>query len=382
MLNIMRIVFWQNCLSPHQLPYIVHLLDDDRVNDVVIVAGCDVEKERRDMGWEVSDVEGLDRCELHVNPSYDTMVDIMHKDVCNSVHLFSGIRGYSFVFTAFKNSLSIKNLKRGLITERPNTYAFGHANGKPLWLHWMRYQICDKIFFKYIDWVFAIGDDAVRFFRSLTDKWGVYPFAYCTKDFSVPVNNPDLSLAKCPQIVFVGSLSWWKSVDTLLISAAMFPKQLHISLIGDGAERKKLEKIVSKNNFSSEVDFLGVCPLSQISKILVKQDVLVLPSIYDGWGAVVNEALLQGLYVICSDRCGAKTLLCDRRIGRVFKAGDAKDLAKLLMFVDDNIDSIRADKARRVEWSRNYIGGRAIARYMIDCLFNQEVEEPWKTSNF
>ena len=35
----MRIVLWQNCLSPHQLPYIVHLLDDERVDAVVVVAG-------------------------------------------------------------------------------------------------------------------------------------------------------------------------------------------------------------------------------------------------------------------------------------------------------------------------------------------------------
>lgn len=33
----MRIVFWQNCLSPHQLPYIVHLMDDKRVDEVVVV---------------------------------------------------------------------------------------------------------------------------------------------------------------------------------------------------------------------------------------------------------------------------------------------------------------------------------------------------------
>ena len=33
----MRIVFWQNCLSPHQLPYIVHLMDDKRVGEVVVV---------------------------------------------------------------------------------------------------------------------------------------------------------------------------------------------------------------------------------------------------------------------------------------------------------------------------------------------------------
>ena len=48
----MRIVFWQNLLSPHQLPYITHLLDDKRVSEVIIVVGEDMDKNREKMGWK------------------------------------------------------------------------------------------------------------------------------------------------------------------------------------------------------------------------------------------------------------------------------------------------------------------------------------------
>lgn len=43
----MRIVFWQNCLSPHQLPYIVHLMDDKRVDEVVVVTEESISDERK-----------------------------------------------------------------------------------------------------------------------------------------------------------------------------------------------------------------------------------------------------------------------------------------------------------------------------------------------
>ena len=46
----MRIVFWQNCLSPHQLPYIVHLMDDKRVDEVVVVTEESISDERKKMG--------------------------------------------------------------------------------------------------------------------------------------------------------------------------------------------------------------------------------------------------------------------------------------------------------------------------------------------
>lgn len=57
----MRIVFWQNCLSPHQLPYMIHLLEDERVDSVIIVVPCDTNSERKQMGWDISAYTKLDR---------------------------------------------------------------------------------------------------------------------------------------------------------------------------------------------------------------------------------------------------------------------------------------------------------------------------------
>ena len=60
----MRIVFWQNCLSPHQLPYIVHLLEDERVDEVVVCAGEAINRTRKDMGWDTTSYPGLENCDV------------------------------------------------------------------------------------------------------------------------------------------------------------------------------------------------------------------------------------------------------------------------------------------------------------------------------
>src|SRR5437870_11248743 len=60
-------------------------------------------------------------------------------------------------------------------------------------------------------------------------------------------------------------------------------------------------------------------------------DLLVLPSRYDGWGAVINEALMSGIPAICSDNCGAADLVRSSvQLGAVFRAGSAIDLARVL----------------------------------------------------
>lgn len=374
----MRIVFWQNCLSPHQLPYIIKLTDDERVDSVVIATGETISKERERMGWDMAIYPGIEKCKVAVNPSAAEMESLLGERVGNSIHLFSGIRGFAFVFDAFKRSMKIAGLRRGLIMERPNTYAYGCASGKPLWMHRLKWKILEQRNMDAVKCVFAMGEDAMRFYASLNKKWKVYPFGYCTCENEI--HTDDSTMIGCLRIVFAGNLSWWKSVDKLLVSTTILIKcnrRVHLDIIGDGPERMKLERYVDDNGMK-HVAFLGTQQQSMVPELMAKADVLILPSIYDGWGAVVNEALQQGLYVICSNRCGAKDLLHDDKCGSVFRGGDVEDLTKRIEYAYDNINRIRADRQWRKEWASRYISGDAMAEYMVDCLYGIRRDVPWK----
>ena len=369
-----RIVFWQNCLSPHQLPYIVHLLDDERVDKVVIVAEEAVSESRKNMGWENVLFQGLDRCEVYLNPMPQMIDFLLSVNPKDSYHLFSGIRGFRLVFNAFKRSLKY-NLKRGLITERPNTYAFGKAYGKPLWAHRLRFFCLDKKYTPFIHWVFAMGEDGVNYFRSVCKSWQVFPFAYCT-DLVESLSSS--SIRSEAGLVFVGSLSWWKApIDILKSVACLSFNSYHINFIGDGPERNKMEHFIRQHGLTDSISLLGTKPNSEIFSILSQHDVLVLPSIYDGWGAVVNEALQCGLYVICSDKCGAKELLTDTRCGTVFQSGNDKELSQIMQYCIEHITEIRANRRFRQLWAERCIGGKVIASYMLDCLEGKKTERPW-----
>lgn len=367
----MRIVFWQNLLSPHQLPYIVHLLDDNRISEVVIVVGENMDKNREKMGWKIPQIEGLSRCKIIINPQEDKIKSIFSENEANSWHLFSGIRGFEFVFEAFKISLNYQ-IKRGLITERPNTFAFGRTNGKPLWLHKIRFLLQDRKYAKYIDKVFAMGDDAVAYFNSIYKKWETIPFAYCTETH----NKSTTDINRIINFCFVGSLSWWKAPQNIVQAGILLNKEINISYIGAGNKEVEIKSLI-KNHKQIHTTFYGFQNQTKIPELLSTQDVLILPSIYDGWGAVVNEALQAGLYVICSDKCGAKELLKDPRCGKVFQSKNIKDLASLMKYCIDNIETIRKDRSFRKEWANTHISGQVIAQYMIDCLHNIPATRPW-----
>lgn len=98
-------------------------------------------------------------------------------------------------------------------------------------------------------------------------------------------------------------------------------------------------------------------------------DIFILPSIYDGWGAVVNEALQAGCYVICSDAAGASDLILnDKRLESVFHRGNVKQLAEAMSWCNEHIQEIRGNRNFRMQWADEHISGKAVAKYMIDCL--------------
>lgn len=371
----MRIVFWQNCLSPHQLPYIAHLMDDKRVDEVVVVADEAVSESRKNMGWNVGNYVGLERCGIVMHPNDDEINALFSQRQEESWHLFSGIHGFPYLFHCLEISLGY-NVKRGMITELPNTFAFGRKNGKPLWLHKLRFFLQDRTYAKHMDKVFAMGKKAVSYFQSVNNSWAVYPFMYCTQ----PQEGTCFPVGQgATKFIFVGSLSYWKAPTALSSSLASCLRKNEkfngiLTYVGDGVLRTQLEKYIKDNDLQDHVVLAGFQSQTEVPRWMQKNDILVLPSIYDGWGAVVNEALQAGLYVVCSDACGAADLLNDEKLGKVFRAGDANELSDIMKWCYDNIVVIRSNANWRRQWANECIDGAVLATYMVDCLCNKKVK--------
>ena len=90
----MRLVFWHNCLSPHQLPYVVKLTGDERVDEVVFAAPFEVLNERKGMGW-TSAKDDVERQGVKVvlHPSDDEIHALLKYRPGDSFHLFGGLTG-------------------------------------------------------------------------------------------------------------------------------------------------------------------------------------------------------------------------------------------------------------------------------------------------
>jgi len=100
-------------------------------------------------------------------------------------------------------------------------------------------------------------------------------------------------------------------------------------LAGDGALRGELEALAARFP-DAAIRFVGFRNQTEMPAVYALSDVFVLPSIFEPWGLVINEAMNLGCPLIVSDQVGSAPDLVRADNGWVFPAGDAPALTDLL----------------------------------------------------
>jgi glycosyltransferase involved in cell wall biosynthesis len=117
------------------------------------------------------------------------------------------------------------------------------------------------------------------------------------------------SAARPPEVhyVYMGRLVDWKAVDLLLqaFKRAAAQAPMRLSIIGDGAERARLETLALRLGLlgiraAGRVEFRGWLAQAQCVETLRRCDALVLPSLLECGGAVVLEAMAMEIPVIAT----------------------------------------------------------------------------------
>jgi glycosyltransferase involved in cell wall biosynthesis len=213
--------------------------------------------------------------------------------------------------------------------------------------------------------VFAISGLAERFYARLLGENGrVFPFGYF-KDHEFAADRAAKLSPR--EVLFVGQLIERKAVELLVEAfagvAAEFP-QVRLALIGAGLQEESLRAQISRLKLEGRVFLEGTVNSAAIDARIRQAAVLVLPSHFDGWGLVVNEALAGGVPVIVSEACGAADLVRGSSEGIVVPAGDQAALQSALR------QMLRAPEKFRVDakvWAGR-IGLGPVADYFLGCL--------------
>ena len=152
---------------------------------------------------------------------------------------------------------------------------------------------------------------------------------------------------KAIRLLFCGRLSPEKNLPFLMRAFARLDQdtespRMVLKLVGYGPLEHALRDLAEELGILKIVDFAGGRQQADLPMVFRSSDVLILPSTSETWGVVVNEAMLSGLPVAVSARCGCAADLVKPQTGWIFSPDDEVELAKLLdRIADTQIDVLK-----------------------------------------
>ena len=133
-----------------------------------------------------------------------------------------------------------------------------------------------------------------------------------------------------------------KDIGTAIRAYARFRGQRpdttrKLVLCGSGATEPALRAQAEQSNVADGVVFAGFLDASAVSRTVARALALILPSLQEPWGLVVNEAVSLNIPVLCTENVGARDTLVRAGVnGFVVEGGNEEGLARFMgMLADD-----------------------------------------------
>jgi glycosyltransferase involved in cell wall biosynthesis len=346
-------------LAFHQSAYISALAEIPGV-EVVWCVKEEVAADRLTQGWKRPNTG---KVEVIVDPDSARIDSILSDRQAESIHIFTGIFQEPLAREAFYKCCKTK-AKIGLLNEPPFPgklrdllSPFIHRGHRLL-------------FGRYISFILAIGQESIDFYSKIGyRKEIIFPFGYFLDSKASLLDSSSDSRNESPvRLAYVGQFVERKGVD-LLIDALGTLKDIswEIDLVGKGDLKDALIAKSQKTGIEDRLNFIPPMNNADAMKIVANSDLVVLPSRHDGWGVNVNEALLQGVPVVCTDKCGSSYLIQDPMLGSVAPAYNSDAFALALKPWILKGHRTPEERIAIRSWSE-CIAGKSAANYLYQIL--------------
>lgn len=161
-------------------------------------------------------------------------------------------------------------------------------------------------------------------------------------------------------LIMVAGFREQKDQDTVIRVIKLLPDNYKLLLVGDGARREHLLKLVLSLGLGERVIFLGI--RSDVYSLLKMSDIAVLSSHWEGFGLAAAESMACGVPTIASNVLGLAEVVNGG--GLLFEKGDVTDLKQKILQLE-NFDYYSEISIRGIEKSKLYS-----IDSMVDKLIN------------
>lgn len=237
----------------------------------------------------------------------------------------------------------------------------------PWWIRepyhlWLRIQ---AHFLDHVVGMAAPMADDIRTLLAIPDTMiSVIPNPALTDDLILKLRTLPRTNTQSPfagrRFIAIGRLTRQKNLRLMLRAFASAGRSGDtLTIVGDGPDRAKLQRLAADLGIEGAVDFRGY--VSEPAALLPQFDILLLSSDYEGVPGVVLEALAAGLPIVATD-CSSSmaTLLQHGALGTLTKTGDEDAFAQAIIASRPGMQN----QALSLAQARNFTLERAAQSYL------------------
>lgn len=166
-----------------------------------------------------------------------------------------------------------------------------------------------------------------------------------TTPIKIIPNGVDTSLYQVPkkekkfQAIYVGRLVFYKNIDVVIDAFSTVIKKIPSSqliIVGDGPMKLKLSEKICKLNLEKNIHLKGNVSDNEKYDLIQESNILLNPSLIEGFGIVVLEGFAAGKPVIVSDSKPLSDLVDDNVDGFILKHDDSDMWAQKIIQLFNN----------------------------------------------
>lgn len=173
---------------------------------------------------------------------------------------------------------------------------------------------------------------AADFLERNTHRRGVLPVSCGLRASNY---TADLAPRTENRLVFVGRVTLEKEIDVILRAIPRIDPALDVSLtvVGDGDQRKSLERLAGELGIADRVRFTGRVTDEQLRAHLTEASVFVIASIAELQSIATMEAMASGLPIVAANAMALPHLVQEGENGYLFQPGNDRELAEQIELV-------------------------------------------------
>lgn len=337
-------------------------ISDHWGNKVKFISCGGYSKERAQCQWgnnnlEEIILEGQDNSEKYVK-------DLFNK-YPNAIHIFNGFRGKTKIY--LKKYVENKNTKIGILAERPSYFGTKIRVSLKRIAIWSLYHFYSARYDKKIDVFLALGQKGVDTYRLLGFNGNaLFPFMY---NPLIGPNEKTVIEKKTNSInmLYIGRFSaTFKGVDILLEAIKTIDKQnWQLDFVGGYGDFRN--EVINFAKSHAHVRFKGTWKSDEVISKIKEYDLCIIPSKYDGWNLISNEAINAGVGVIITDQAGSDELVKVSGAGIVVPADNVEALSEAILKVLNNPELVQQFKKNAQIYAPR-ISSEVVGKYFIDVM--------------